>query len=155
MFDEIAPGPTGKKFLALSNDHKNLKHKYWRYTSDLGTHLVVRRVCIKDIIVTDLNQVGGMSIREALIFLEQVENHKLWDFHDYECVIFNKLTICCILDSLLTDLLTGFYNPELRDKLISGIAFKVIARGAKNTIAKTPLEVDLYLEDNNDYKRMY
>lgn len=131
------------QILTVNCKTKYFRHKYWRYITDIGTFLMVNRMDIKVHIFKSLEK-EYKNISEVLTVLERIERSDEYQSLTGDFIVFNKLTLCCFIDALLSSSIYTKPKPKL-DEMVSEIITSTIMVGAKKKVASTNEELKKYL----------
>ena len=131
------------QILTVNCKTKYFRHKYWRYITDIGTFLMVKRMDIK-VHVFQALQKEYSNIHDLLSMMERVENSDEYKSLTGDFIVFNKLTLCCFIDAMISSSILTRSKPQL-DAIASRIITSTIMVGARKKVADTNDELKKYL----------
>lgn len=114
---------------------RNLKHKYWRYTNDSHRFFLLERLELKACILEQFLKMFPDKLSSVVFSLEKLDEHPQWSRITDDTCVFNKITICCLLDTLITDIFFGCPQKML-DKETEQLASRVIIKASRTIVAE-------------------
>lgn len=124
--------------------NKYLRHTYWRYITDVGTFLMIHRHTLRACIFEELLADNDGNYSVALELLERIDNKDNFKTLPTEYIVFNKITVCCLIDNVISETLLSSTMASKKD-ITEKIIRKVILKGAKHKVASTQEEVASFL----------
>ena len=124
--------------------NKYLRHTYWRYITDVGTFLMIHRHTLRACIFEELLTHSKDNVSVALELLERIDKKDNFKTIPTEYIVFNKLTLCCLIDNVVSETLLSVTITN-RKVIIDNIIRKIIMKGAKHKVANSQEEVATFL----------